>query len=205
MKLNGELIKDTADHPKGIVYIKDKRKKLRLTEQDGAIEKNIIDKEFFETEDFNNRFHLFMEKVLSRNNKRLKRDSVRYRQVRRVIIGIYARVLVRILLDQLLKGNRILFYNSFMSMHITQLPTHRKLGNVPYKYFRKLRGIYPVIRVAISPIILFPRAIKKRVHHRVMRIDAFYTPLMSGMISHKIEKERMIFSKEWYTILKKQK
>ena len=122
--------------------------------------------------------------------------------VKSAVIGAYVKVLIRILVDQLIKGNKIVLFNSFMSMHIANLPPHRRLGNVPYKYYRYYNGVYPVIRVAISPRVLYPISIKRRVHNRVMRIDAFYTPLMSRMISHRIKEKRQAYSDKWATILK---
>jgi len=201
-----ETMVDLKDHKKSTLYIKDKSRGLRLTKKDNANIKDIFDLSIYENEYFNSRFWKFIQIANEDNGRKIVDDSERYRELKKVMLNIYLRVMMKIVIDTILKGDKIFMFKKTFAMHLTALPTFKKLaGKVKYKYIHEYKGVYPVLRVSISERVLYSISILKKVHNKVMRLDAFYKPHMSAMISHKIINDNLKISNTWATVIRTNK
>lgn len=195
---------DLKDHKKSKIRITDKRRRLKLI--DNVVEANIFDENIYENDYFDDRLWKLVDRLNKRNGRKMKKGSINFRVLKKAILSVYLKLALKLIIDTLMKGERIILFKYVFAMHITELPTFRKFGSfLKYKYIHAFNGVYPVIRVAIGQRLLYSMAIMKKVHHRVMRLDAFYYKEMSSMISYKIEVDRMKFSKEWETIINSKK
>jgi len=177
-----------------------------LTEKYDVNEQDIFDLSIYENEYFNTRFWKFINAANEENGRKIADNSKRFKELKKVILNIYLKVLMQIVVDIILSGDRVFMFKRVFSMHLTGLPTFKKFASkVKYKYIHDFKGVYPVIRVAISERVMYSVSIIKRVHNRVMRLDAFYMPKMSSMISHKIINENLKLSNEWATVIRSNK
>jgi hypothetical protein len=194
---------DLKQHKRSTPHIQSKRKVLKLED---CNEKSIFDLSIYENEYFNTRFWKFIDLANENNGRKIKDNSKRFKELKKVILNIYLHLVMKIIIDTLLKGDKIIMFKKIFSMHITSLPTFKKFASkIRYKYIHAYSGVYPVIRVSLSERVMYSVSIVKRVHNRVMRLDAFYYPLMSSMISHKIKNENLKLNKEWATVLRSKK
>jgi hypothetical protein len=201
-----ETMVDLKDHKKGRVYIQDKSVALRLTEKNNVNNKDVFDLSIYNNEYFDTRFWKFIDCANEENGRKIVNNSKRYKELKKVILNIYLRVFMTIVIDTLLNGDRIFMFKKTFYMHLTALPTFKKFaGKVKYKYIHDFKGVYPVLRVAISERVLYSVSIIRKVHNRVMRLDAFYKAHMSSMISHKIVNENLKLSNEWATVIRSNK
>ena len=202
-----EQIKDLKQHDRGKIYIKDPTGWLRLRKKDGATIKYADDLSLYDTEGFNDRYHRFIEKVAKRDNRKIKRDSLVYQKIKTTVIKTYIRVLIKILVDQMLKGNKVLWHEHVFSMHIGNMtPKHWYRRVLRYRYIRAFKGQFPIIVLAVSTRILYSMRTnkQKRTSEKkgLLFLHAFYKKEMSKMISHKIVNDKQKYSDDWNTILK---
>ena len=189
-------------HKEKAARVLDKKKRLNLTKEFDVKEGDINDFAVYDNDYFNDRYWKFIKKTKDRTGRRMEKDSVLYNNIKIVILHAYMKVFLRIVIDTILKGEKIVFFKQVITMHLTGLPSFRKYSNkIKYKYIHQWNGVYPVLRVAISPLVVYPLSIKRRIHNKAMRIDAFYKLKMSRMISYKMEEDNLKLSGEWNTII----
>jgi len=199
-------MKDLSSHKKGPLLIKNKRKILKLTKEHDVNEQNIFDHAIYDNDYFGDRYWKFINYNNEKNGRRLTRDSAAYKKLRITIMNTYLKVALTLIMDTLLRGERIVFFKHIMSLYLTSLPTFKMLsGKLKYKYIHAFQGTYPVIRPAIGERVIYAVSILRRIHNKAMRIDAFYYPTMSQMISHKLINENLKLSLEWESILSSKK
>ena len=146
--------------------------------------------------------HKFMDRVIANNGKKTKKGSQDYMAAGKVIIRLYAKSLISVMVNLLLRGDKVIFYKHGFTAHLTPLPTYRKINGKGYEYYRGLKGVYPIIRVAMNPFFIIPIAIRQRIDNKALRIDATYTQRFSKMVTHEITKNNRQYSEEWRTLIK---
>ena len=106
------------------------------------------------------------------------------------------------MLDVMIRGDKFIFFFHAFTAHICNMPVKKQMGRTKYKYYRKLGGMFPVIRVAVDPRVANKTKHRYKVWHTAMAIDAYYGEDLSKIIGYKVVKENMKYSSEWRAFIK---
>ena len=130
----------------------------------------------------------------SRNKKRLSPDSTRYAKLYKTIIKAYMRVLIKLIVETVLGGDKLFLGNKLMSFHLFDMPPLFKGFKISYKYHHKINGAFPILRTSIHRNRLVMMGKARNTWHTAFMINSGITKKMSGMMTNKIINEKIRYS-----------
>jgi len=160
---------------------------------------------FREDERIQNGFNKVILDAAARNKKKLKKGSVRYNKLFAAVVRAYLRVLTKVIVETVVGGDRIFIGKKLLSFHIFNMPPYFSAYKIRYKYHRKLRGDFPILRVGIHKHRLKMISIGRQTHENAFLINSGIRREMSSMITHKIIKEKITYSDNPYNVFVKDK
>jgi len=192
-------IQEVDEFKKGERYVKDKPpyKFIRECKQYDLLGKKIKGNELLQKN-----FEEFLDKTIKRNGRKIEKGSFFYKKMLTKLIGIYLKMFFKILINVILNGDRFIFFRYAFAMTIVEMDVNRNTRFLKYKYYHRLKGVYPVIRIALHPGILFAKSKTMKTAHVAFTLESYMDEELSKMVTYKIAKEGRRFSKNWETVIK---
>ncbi len=186
--------------PLGKSKIKDRYRMLDLTSEDNVKIADVTDMKFYDNPYFIDRYHKFFERT-KKKESRLKKGSLIYNNLMRAIILSYIKTLIKIIVNEIVNGNKII-YSSTFSFMVSSMRTDRRLvKKLKYKYIHEYKGQFPLLRIGTFRYFLIQKSKEHNCSLMAMYISGFLGNITNRMVAHKIIKENIKYSKEWQPIL----
>ena len=140
------------------------------------------------------RISTFIDGLLIKRGRNYKNGSQSYTRIFGVLVSIYGRAITSVILDVVLRGDRIFLGMNLFSFHIFNMPGWFKEPRMTYRYYRKLNGDYPIMRVGLQLRRLYDLGRARGMSRTAFYLGAGIGKKVSGMITNKIRNEEVKYS-----------
>ncbi len=187
-------MEDLKQIPSKRAHLNSRLNHFELTKEKGAKIDNITRMSFYEDDAFNDRFYKIVSLIKQRNGCRLRRDSLRYKKIRRAMLKAYAKVLIKVIVNEMIIGNKINFLNQF-TFAIENFKDHRKIHRIKYRYIHRYKGQYPmlIIGTGISIFRSIPKILG--MDRKGVMLHGMLSKEVNKMVSYQISEKNRKYSR----------